>query len=84
MRNESLSGLLLHYLIVQKKLFRNKLGELVQEWGYEKSNAERRMRELCESYPVKPYDNFGNVVEDSSWISYWKLTDKIKPSTIFN
>lgn len=80
---DSLRAKLLDYIIAYQRLARTELTKLAREWGYEKSNCERRMRELCEDYPIKRYDAEGKEVKHSHWICYWKLTGKIKPKTIF-
>lgn len=77
----SLKELLLEYLILNKKLYRQELSKLVKKWQYEKSNAERRLRELCEEYPIKRYDIDNKEVLGSSWICYWQI-GKIKKSLI--
>lgn len=73
---------LLDYIAVEKTLSRTELTNLVRKWGYEKSNAERRMRDLCEEQPIRRYDANGKEVMFSRWICYWKLTGKIKKSTV--
>jgi len=80
----SLKTKLLDYLVSNKRLYRKDLTELVKKWHYEKSNAERRMRELCEQFPVKRFDQDGKEVIQSKWICYWELKGKIPKSVIFN
>jgi hypothetical protein len=80
----SLKGKLLNYLITHPILYRREMKELSREWEVEPDTATRRLREICEDFPVvqlndemKPYDGEEHIVA-------WKLKGKIKPTTVFN
>lgn len=78
----SLKDKLIEYLISNKTLYRKELTDLVKKLGYEKSNAERRLRELCDNHDLKKFNSDNKEAKHSEWICYWKL-GKIKPKTIF-
>ena len=84
MKPESLASRLLQYLLAHKKITRTEVRQLAKKWDYMESNAERRMRELCEDYPIRPFDVDGKPIKDSSWIACWKLVGKVRGSVVFN
>lgn len=79
----SLKGLLLSELIANKKITRTMVRSIAQAEHKMESNAERRMREICEEYPVYPYNIENKLCDNSAFIAYWRLVGKIKPTTVF-